>query len=533
MKPKTTLPLILLLALILRVPGWFTQDVKEATALFQPEEYKQVEAAALTIRGWDSSLLADWDTREAVLRPRGFGVQVGLIGFLLHKIGGMSLETGNLLLIARILSTFYSLFLVLLVYRMTLYLFRSQLAAQLGALLLALFDHNAIYSHYGLPVVAHTFWAFLAVFLMILFYDHFRGRKPAGNAAAGLLVAIPLSVAAGFAIRFDPAPLVIAFVLLILLTLRGKLTLRALWGHTSSFIVLAMLFFLIFTVFQFNPGAIEGAITASYREHFVAHNGIGHWFYTPISYLLAIIAGTGLPVIIVATITFFALSRRGKTFPGYTGFLILQLFLGIEFITIWSMDVPQVSCVSIFMPFIAILGGRGLAGVLMGEPDRAAWQRYGATAFVIGYTLLLTVLSQRNAWNDTRYQARRFLQEQQISGEVAYSPRAIALDMPAEAPLNDAKWLLIHEAYFGRFWKSFSSPFRYPPHCCDQVYNCTGGKTHCAFYQNLLAGEQPEWQRLISFAPVEILPERKLFNRLFGTYDNALGKTILFQKNKQ
>ena len=532
MKPKTTIPLILLLALILRIPGWFTQDIKTATSLFQPEEYRQVEAAALTIKGWDAKLLGGWNTQEAELRPRGFGVQVGLIGFLSHKVGGMTLDTSHLLLIARILSTIYSLLLILVVYRITFYLFRSQLAAQLGALLMALLDHNIIFSHYGLPVVAHTFWAYFALFLMILFYDHFRGRKPAGNPASSLLITIPLTVAAGLSMRFDPIPLAIALLLLILLTVRGKLTLRALWGHTSSFIVLTVLFFLIFTVFQFNPGEVDRAITASYREHFVQHNGIGHWFYTPVSYLLAIIAGTGLPVIIVATITFTALSRRGKTFPGYPGFLILQLFLGLEFIGIWYMDVPLVSMVGVFMPFIAILGGRGLAGVLMGEPDRAAWQRYGATIFVIGYTLLMTVVSQRNAWNDSRYQARQYLHEQQIS-DIAYSPRALATGMPEGISREKAGWLLVHEAYFGRYWKSFSSPFRFPPRCCEQVYDCIGGETHCVFYQELLAGKQTDWSRVASFAPVEILPERKLFNLLFGTYDNALGEVILFKTSQQ
>jgi hypothetical protein len=39
------LPLALLLGLILRVPGWYTQDIKDDWVTFQPDEGQHVHAA--------------------------------------------------------------------------------------------------------------------------------------------------------------------------------------------------------------------------------------------------------------------------------------------------------------------------------------------------------------------------------------------------------------------------------------------------------------------------------------------------------
>jgi len=167
----------------------------------------------------------------------------------------------------------------------------------------------------------------------------------------------------------------------------------------------------------------------------------------------------------------------------------------------------------------------------MGEPDRAAWQRYGATIFVVAYTLMLTLFSQSNTWNDTRYQTRLFLNEQPTDGKISYSPFARAAQMPEDLPLSEADLLVAHETYYGRFWRSFASPFLYPPPCCEEGFGCLDdGKGQCEFYQALISGKHPEWEAARTFNTREILPERKLFKRLFGTYDEGIGDVVIFQR---
>ena len=93
--------------------------------------------------------------------------------------------------------------------------------------------------------------------------------------------------------------------------------------------------------------------------------------------------------------------------------------------------------------------------------------------------------------------------------------------------LEGADLFIMHETYYGRYWKFFTTPFKIPK-CCDEVYHCESEEV-CLFYQGVLSGQEANLELIKSFETVEIFPERILFKHLFGTYETFLGDVKIYK----
>ena len=201
---------ILILALLIRLPGlsWGLGDVIE---YFEPDEWAHTQVAKEIIDSIDDKLAPD-EKVERYWTTWGYGVGVGITGYPLFKIldaTGYALLDTYITLFARFISLTFSLSLILLVFWVGQWLFRDRRKALLAAALLALFDLNATYSHYGTPDIAHSFWFLGAFFFATLYFfppgpDDSRLTRLAGKYSWALMV---IASSATLAVRFDPIPL--------------------------------------------------------------------------------------------------------------------------------------------------------------------------------------------------------------------------------------------------------------------------------------------------------------------------------------
>lgn len=521
MRKPLYLLVILALALLLRAPGWFIQS----DSSFAPGEAEQAAVALATLHEWIPEV---YDAHALPPGPQAFGLQIAGVAYLTHFLTGWAPQVAELVFIGRILSTLYALFLIGLVYLIGLHLFHSSLAGLFGALLLALFDLNVMAGHYAWTTVAHAFWSYSAVFMMIIFYQRFIGRKPEGDPGWSLALAIPFATAQAFAVQFDFLPIVVAAGILLLLLLRQKLNLRATVGYAGSFFAFFVLFFYLSTFFEFGWAEVRASFAELYRANVDGIPSDRHWLHHAVAYPIGITAGSSLLAVIVFAIALLSLFGRGKAFPGYIELRWWLAFLFLEWLVLWVMDTAYLQRAHIFLPFVAILAGRGLAGVLRGEPGRPAWQRYGIVWLVVLYTAFLTFSSLSYTLTDNRQLVRDYLAGSPAEGRTYFSPRALPDDSPG-AERFEAGLLVLHEADYQRYWRSFTTPLdAAPPACCTEIPDCS--EADCRFYQQLLNGKSPAYEQVAKFPIVEILPERRLYQRLFGNVDPYLGEVRVYRR---
>ena len=514
---------VLILALALRLPGWFTQDKKTKFELFEQDEFQYVEMAVSLLQELDADLFSDWEVEKYIYNVRGFGIQEGWIAFFYHKISGAELNATTLIMIGRGLSTLYALLLIWLVFRLARYLFRDRSVAWLAALFLAIFDVNITYSHYGIPAISYVFWGHLTVFLLLKWYD---SVKESGRwQYCSLLLAIPFTTAMTFATKFDFIPFLMGGVVLITLLIQRKISIPVTLFLIPCLTGLFLFSFGLATAFTLSYEEVRHSFDYLYRQNKDVIGSDNHLLYNPFLYIMAIIGGSSLPVVLAGIYGKSVYLKRGlKAIP--FGLFLFLLFLALEFAVRWNIDTPFVRRVNIFMPMVAILGAYGVTA-FAGRLKKRTWL---PALLVILYTLTIALVGQYNAWNDTRYRARTFLNsEAQTDKKVCYSYYVWIPDMPTPYLKKDADLLLLHETYYGRYWKFFTTPFKSPPACCEEIYHCLG-EEECAFYQTLLAGNDPDFELYKVIPTIEIMPERLLFKRLFGTYETFLGDVRIYKR---
>jgi hypothetical protein len=92
-----------------------------------------------------------------------------------------------------------------------------------------------------------------------------------------------------------------------------------------------------------------------------------------------------------------------------------------------------------------------------------------------------------------------------------------------------ASHLIVHETYYARYSKFFTTPFKQPK-CCEEVYNCHG-ESICSFYQDLLSN-QSEFELIHHIKTQHPFPERRLFKHWFGTYETFLGDLRIYTRKQ-
>jgi hypothetical protein len=346
-----------------------------------------------------------------------------------------------------------------------------------------------------------------------------------------LWLAINISAAMTFATKFDFVPLCVAGLAVILLWLRGKLSFIQL--ISMGMLLLAGTIFFVFLAhgfhFSFDDLMYSFEIANGLNKDAVVSDN--HLLHNLITYPLGFIGGIGL---VVFSLAVYGKTRMfgktgAKTFAGSNyrlGLGLWVVFLAVEFLARWLLDTTFIRRANFVMPFLAMAGALGFYHLTNSLKPKLRISLWWA---VVLYTAGLAITSQSNFWNDTRYRARSQVQELGAGKNIRYSGYAWIPGMPGDSnsnPIDPDLWV-IHESFYGRMWKYFTTPFKVPE-CCDEVYNCPPVEV-CRNYQALLHGELD--YELVGFYPTrEYFPERLLFKYLFGTYETFLGDVRVYQR---
>lgn len=527
-----------MLAATLRIPGvfWGQIDRNQEGIILEPDEFQHSDLAADYMHRWDPEI--GYPLPYQFWNARGFGYQMAWLGYAAEKLGSEKITDKKRVLIGRFLSTFYSLALIFIVYRMGLWFFHRKDIALLGALFLALCDLNITYSHYALPASSYTFWTHAAVFSSMLLFTRLAGIQDRPSVSHiirqwPLWLAMMFTSAMAFATKFDFIPLGVAGLTVIFLGFRKKLSL--LQVINSGLLLLAGSIFFIFLAhgfdFSFDHLAYSFEIASGLNKNAVAQDQ--HLLHNLITYPMGFIAGIGLVVFGLAVYGKTQLfGRKGANIFGNLhqrqAIWLWLIFLAIEFLTRWLLDTTFIRRANFVMPFLSLVGAVGFYQLTASLPPGL---RKGFWWAAVLYTLGLAASSQANFWDDTRYRARQQVQEIAAGKSTLYSGYAWIPGMPGDRnqqPSEPDIWV-IHESFYGRVWKYFTTPFKVPA-CCEEVYNCPPEEV-CRRYQALLKGELD--YELVGFYPTrEFFPERLLFKHLFGTYETFLGDLRIYRKGE-
>jgi hypothetical protein len=527
---------VIVLSILVRAPGipWgITQG-----DYFEPDEWQQVGVAKNLINTFDRSAVGDNEV-SVQWYARGFGTQLGLLSYPFLKV--FALSTPSFFFFSRILSLIYAVLLVLLIYYLAFSFFRDRRAAFFSALLLSVFDLNVTYSHYGTPDIAHVFWDYLSFFLIFTVYRHLDSGMESNNTfplrhKKWLLILTPLSLAMPFALRFDVVPLFYLVGCLLILAYRKKISVK------KAFYLLALFGLFTLGFFYLSVGFNYGIKDFLFSRYILIYDNLyaiklnSPLLHNPVLYFFAILSGTSFMAVATCILSLVYLLRNERGCVPGQFHLFLVCFLVPSFLILWAGDGTFVRRANIFLPYIALTSGYGLAKLLQYAESSSKKQLRRASvilvSFIVLYTFALSVLSQTYFLKETRYSASAFLNNHAPRSLIAYSPYARVNAMPSGIALQDFRdnvdIIVLHETYYGRYWKYFTTPFKRPG-CCDEVFHCDADD--CVLIQALLEN-RTDYTLLKKFEVRHPFPERVLFKNLFGTYETFLGDVLIFEKSR-
>ncbi len=517
---------ILLLALILRAPGlWWGYNNLD---FFEPDEYQYFGIARNIINQFDNKLVPDIELTDQ-FNARALGAHMVWLGYPVVKLLG--LPNYYLLAAGRLIALAYSLALLVLLAVIGRKIFNDARMGLLAALGLAVFDLNVTYSHYGVPDIPHVFWFYFSLYWIFKLINFWRENKDSLPVKEILWSGVGVAFSLSF--RFQIVPL---FALLAVLgwgvwtAVPAHRRERLIWVLVAGLLVAGV--FYISVGFDYNwreflkskKELAEGALD-------IIQNGRhGHWLYNPFLYFMAILAGTSfLAVVSFLASLFYFFRHETKNSQAHRFVWLMLLTLFAAFIFLWLGDGTFVRHANIFLPALALLAAYG--GISFYDRFSRINSRLKITVIVgvVVYTLGLTVFSQYYFVKDNRYEAAKFLKSYGPNKKIVYSGYAYVKGSNLSGLLPDldnADLVVMHEALYGRYYKSFTVPLKRFPNCCQDTFLCL--PQECSVIQSILKDETN--YRLIKEYPItNPFPERVLFKNLFGTYETFLGDVLIYE----
>jgi hypothetical protein len=514
------LPLALFLGLALRVPGWYTQDIKDDWKTFEPDEGQHVHAATHRYNElYDGGKVGDYN--NSPWNVRGYGHLVATTAYLKHSILDQPPTWLDFVQLGRQLSTVFSLLLIFAVWLLARSGGLSPPYAGVAALLMAACDANATISHYCLPSAGYVFWCYLAL-LGALRLGH-------SSYSFGNLVLLALGSAGAVAFKFDVLPLIWGGLYLLHLAFVRR-------AMPSWFVPIGIALVAGFVAVSWYGWSWESIQSTFKGLSKLNREGVpvdDHFRDNLVVYPAGVLAGIGLPVFGLAMFGLKRLwgsaagAKKGKE-KGWTAkhwtLLYLTGWLLSEFLVRWSVDTAFIRRVNVFMPALCLLCAYGLS-----ELKKYRWLPLA----VVVYTFLFCVVGQSNHWFDTRYEMREF-----VNNELPEDAKIGVSGYVKLEGLRKTDWFMngnwdyavLHETHYSRYWKSMTTPFGLPE-CCDGVYNCKSEK-ECNRIQVILSGDDKNARLLKAFRPRNWFPERIAYAHFFGNYETFLGETLVFEKIK-
>ena len=528
---KIYLLLIILLALLLRFIGFFWGKVyQDDFDKFQHDEYQHVEIAIDLIHQFDPSFMPDYEFTWPPFNARGLGGQIAMVAYPLNKL--TPLKDRHLLIIGRLLSVLYSLMMIVLLYRMGQFFFKSENIGLLAALLYAVFDLTVTHGRYSIPAVTYGFWVYFAIFQIVRF---FRSHTNGETSNAKVLVKHALLLGLGFgmalSVKYDYlAFLVFVLLLIYLCVCDAKNYLRFVSVLVLS-VGIALLTFYTSTLFEFSIKEFIDSYSFLYKENQNVVAEDSHWLTNPLLYLFAVVAGSSLLVFVFFIIGFYGLVKQYRKHflsSGSIELILLILLMGGEFVVRWALDTPFIRRANVFMPFVALLAALGVYQfVINGKWFSALWRK-AIGVFAVAYTLGLCLVSQYNFYDEPRYRAAAYIdQHMEVPNRVYAPPYAHAVGLPAPNEGNHrlSGMILLHEAFYFRFVRNFTTPFIVPKKK-EQVFHCYWDEGMIEAVQKLVY-ETGDFKIVKRFSAIEVFPERLLFRSLFGSYEPFNGDLLV------
>lgn len=518
--------LALLLGAALRFPGWSTQEEMARWRLFEVDEEQHV---GITMQRYNV-LNAGGDTirhvfRERPYNVRGFGYINAFLADVWYEMEGKVPSFSDIVRLGRQMSTLYALFLIVVVFYLGKTSGLSPPFAGVAALLIAVCDVNATYSHYSLPASGYILFSWLALL---------GGVRLLKGSSLWALAALALGAAGAAAFKFDVFPLAWGGLLLILLSWpRKELAATDVpvlpWYFLPAGSAALVALLLVWTI-GWSWTEIVHAFKALSELNGNAVVSDNHYRDNLVTYPMGVMAGIGLPAFGLAVWATVGLVRRRFTeVSGLFTFRNLAVgyifaFLFTEFLVRWSMDTTFIRRVNIFMPAVALLAAYGLQRL-----NARPWLAAGVVAWSLG----LAVVGQSHHWFDTRIAMRDWANRELpkpakvgISGFV----HADGLENWKYYLDYDFEYFILHETYYSRFVKSMTTPF-IVPECCAEVYHC-GPTNQCIDFQTMLLNQRDDLVLIKEFRTWDVFPERLLYHHLFGYYETFLGDVVVYKRVK-
>jgi hypothetical protein len=494
---------VLLLAAILRIPGifWGYHFLGGPTKVaLHTDEMSWV--------GMTNDFLKN-KPRIGHWYPPSESFQVALLAAPLRKFFHVPFIT--VFYLGRFLSLFYGLLLIGLTGIMARQLSGRDETGILAAIFLTLSDTQATYSHIFIPDVAATFWFYLALFLLYLFYNSPHWRWLAFSALAS---------GAALAAKFNNAALPVILGVTVFV--------KKSWKLSALAVVLVLISFYLMTGAKFSllqAASSQRNLAARFTETNPAK--LVDFFLTFLGLVVA--AGLGVFVFFLAGLIVVIKKIFSRQWVGWPAFLIFGGGLCFYFLEIFSLSFTAFRFLVPFLPTVAILAAFSFQWFLVLEKNKK-W----LVPLVIIYQFFYLVPAQANFVFEPREAAGRWLRANfpagttlSVSAQAFVPPQyqtTFKMNLPVAVLAEQG-----YERYLTKNGLNYKITGQLPE--LKEIYN-----------PNLEYGDDPlilqkittgktEYRLVKEFDTLTLTPEWAFWKWL-GYHPSLLGKVLIYQKEK-
>lgn len=449
---------------------------------------------------------------------KGMGFKIATIARLLHHFFD-SFSVANLYLIGRYLSLLYGILTLIVLYGIGCLIFRNRWKSLAAVFFLALSSLHTENSHYATGDVAAVFWIYLSILVAITGF-----KRP----HTWHILVLSLCAGVAFATKFSILPV----IPLIALICRSRHPLKEILvsiAATAFSFSFANGFYYSLDDFKISLDMLFSD-NVSMRDH-------NKWL-NPFTYFFQILTGMGLFSFIFVIIGFLVRPHFLSYFKNddkINWWLKTVLFLPflIYFFAICFLDTPFSRHLLPLVPVLCLIAAHGLSTVV----EKLLKKEYFKT--VTAMCLLLIVYQATYNYsiqyyfdNDPRFKAKRWAQKHIPNNapigasRYNYLPEGKSRLPNIQNHFSDADYLILHEAYYYRYFRSELNPFK-PVKDINQVYR--GSERNFRNLKNLFDGKLP-FTLVKEYRVKAYTPELILHKKLLGTFPHFLGDVLIYKR---
>jgi MFS family permease len=496
--PWIQLLLLLALALLLRLPGQWWGYYGDSHNHYHPDEDRLLRSALEVHNG----------QRPSDYYPFGYSVQVGALARLL-RIEAKSMW--DLLPVARAVSLFYGVITVGLLFAAAAPLGVPAAWRWLPALCYAVAGLPVVYSHYATADTTLTFYFLATLVTALLAYQR---RSLAWALASAALCGVALAV---------KLPLVLLPVVAV-----ASLRCRRPWLSFPLSVAVIVLIAEALCLFFYDLQRFHNLI------YMVRTDNVGvipkhEYSGNIVVLLLEVIVSLGL-------ISSFLIARGGavvtrrccttevRRFLSYVICFVLPAVVWL--ISICMMPIPFARHLLPILPLLCLLAPFGVIQI------KNKWPRPLSIFIVVlmaVYQFAYWISVEGQYVIDSRQQMDRWLTSNRSNEAPLYycwysELHAWNAAFVRTRIFDDARFVLMHEAFYRRYIRSAVNPFRSYPR--DERIFHPKGMTH-----NIQRVLKEDGYRLVKRFPVHYwTPELILFKQLYGAFPDFTGDSVLYEK---